>query len=47
MNDKEFLQWVHDRMSHVYGENESFDFMYKLRAIIAATPEAQVTPNVV
>lgn len=34
--DKEFLQWIHDRMHLVHGENESYDYMHKLRSIIAS-----------
>lgn len=46
MNDKEFLQWIHDRLEHVHKENPLVDYMWKLRAIIKATPKEQVTPNV-
>lgn len=34
MNDKDFLQWIHDRLVHVYGENPDFDYMHKFRSII-------------
>ena len=34
MTDKEFLQWLYDRLVNVYGENELFDYMHRLRAII-------------
>jgi hypothetical protein len=47
ISDKGFLQWVHDRMRFVHGENENYDYMHKLRAIIAAMPAEQKTPNVV
>jgi len=46
MKDKEFLQWIHDRMLHVHGENPPVDYMCKLRAIIAATDPNKLTPNV-
>lgn len=46
MNDKAFLAWIHERLEHVHGENELFDYMHKLRAIIKATPEDRITPNV-
>lgn len=46
MHDKEFLQWIHDRLQHMHGENENMDYMHKLRAIIKATDPAQLTPNV-
>ena len=47
MGDKEFLQWFHDRQLRVHNENANVDYMHKLRAIIAATPEDRITPNVV
>jgi hypothetical protein len=37
--NKEFLQWIHDRMRFVHGENENYDYMNKLRAVIAAMPD--------
>jgi len=45
MNDKEFLLWIHQRLSQVHGENKNADYMWKLRAIIANTPDDKVTPN--
>lgn len=45
MNDKEFLMWIHQRLNQVHGENKNSDYMWKLRAIIANTPEDKVTPN--
>jgi len=44
--DSAFLQWVHDRMRFVHGENENVDYMHKLRAIIASVPNDRKTPNV-
>jgi hypothetical protein len=32
--DKEFLQWLYDRLVNVYGENPNVDFVIKLRKII-------------
>jgi len=46
MNDKEFLQWIHDRLKNVHGESGLMDYMHKLRAIIAVTDKEQLTPNV-
>lgn len=46
MNDKTFLQWIHNRLVVVHGENSNFDYMHKLRAIIETIPEDQNTPNV-
>lgn len=45
MSDKEFLMWIHQRLNQVHGENKNVDYMWKLRAIIANTPEDKVTPN--
>jgi hypothetical protein len=46
MSDKEFLQWIHDRLHHIHGESIHVDYMHKLRAVINATDEDQKTPNV-
>ncbi len=46
MKDKEFLQWIHDRLQQVHDENENVDYMHKLRAVIEATDPDQLTPNV-
>ena len=45
MKDKEFLEWIYARLVHQYGENPNIDYMRKLRCVIAATPEEQLTPN--
>lgn len=37
--NKEFLQWIHDRMHFVHGENKNYDYMHKLREVIAAMPD--------
>jgi hypothetical protein len=34
MKDKEFLQWIHDRLKNVHKENEDYDYMHRLRKII-------------
>ncbi|QEM41493.1 hypothetical protein SEA_FORZA_24 [Gordonia phage Forza] len=41
MDDHDFLQWIHDRLVHHYGENDHYDYMWRLRAIIEATPEGR------
>lgn len=46
MYDKEFLQWIHDRLENVHGESALVDYMHKLRAIIATTDSDKLTPNV-
>ena len=45
MKDKEFLEWIYDRLAIRYEEDERSDYMYKFRAIIRATDENQITPN--
>lgn len=45
MPDKDFLLWIYERLHFVYGENELYDYMHKLRAIIADMPPEQNTPN--
>ena len=47
MKDRDFLVWVHQRLVSIHGENPHSDFMYKLRAIIQATPADRETMNVV
>ena len=46
MRDKDFLQWIHDRLEHQHGENPNYDYMSKLRAIIRATDPERETPNI-
>lgn len=36
MSDKDFLNWVGDRLVHVYGESENVDFVRRLRKISGA-----------
>ncbi|MCP4437461.1 MAG: hypothetical protein GY810_00670 [Aureispira sp.] len=36
MNDKEFLQWIHQRLQYKYGENPKVDFMTRLESIVTA-----------
>lgn len=43
MTDKEFLQWLHDRLVNVHNEHELFDYMHRLRAIIKSLPKDQRT----
>lgn len=45
MNDKLFLIWIHARLEKIYGEDPLKDYMHKLRAIINATPDDRITPN--
>jgi len=32
--DKEHLQWIHNRIVKVYGESENVDFLRRMRKII-------------
>lgn len=45
MNDKQLLIWLHARLQYLYQENPNADYMGKLRSIIKATPDNQLTPN--
>jgi hypothetical protein len=33
--DSEFLEWIHERLVHVHNEHKLFDYMHRLRAVIA------------
>lgn len=46
MNDREFLIWLHERLTNIHGESECMDYMHRLRAIIANIPENQRSPAV-
>lgn len=39
MTNKEFLQWIHDRLVNTYGENPNYDYMHRLREIIDTDDE--------
>ena len=45
MNDRDFLIWLHERLTDVHQESPLYDYMHKLRAIIAGTPVEKVTGN--
>ena len=45
MSDKEFLIWLHHRLTEVHGENEMFDYMNKLRSIIEQMDDDQHSLN--
>jgi hypothetical protein len=42
MSNKEFLNWIADRLVHVYGESPNVDFVHKLRAIAEAEKQEPV-----
>lgn len=41
MEDSEFLQWIHNRIVHQYGEDKDIDFLIRLRTIIANQAEQE------
>lgn len=45
MSDREFLIWIHARLSSHYGDSELLDFMRRLRAIILSTPKDRTTES--
>lgn len=45
MTDRDFLMWLHERLTEVYGESSLIDYMHRLRCIITSIPENQITPN--
>tara|TARA_R110002012_G_scaffold318949_2_gene538241 strand:+ start:88 stop:261 length:174 start_codon:yes stop_codon:yes gene_type:complete len=47
MKDKEFLEWLRDRLHFQHGEKLNVDYMLKLQAIIDNTEEDEITPNTV
>jgi hypothetical protein len=46
MPDREFLIWLHDRLTDVHRESPIKDYMHKLRAIIRATDKKTSSPNI-
>lgn len=45
MKDKEFLEWIYQRLQYVHNENPLTDYMHKLKAIIESYPKDKCTPN--
>ncbi len=41
MTDKQFLQWIHDRLVNQHGESSGCDYMRNLRGIIKEMPEEE------
>lgn len=46
MKDKEFLQWIYNRLEIYFEVDARADYMSKLRAVIKATDPKQLTPNI-
>ena len=34
MKDRDFLIWIHKRLVHIHNEDESVDYMHRLRQVI-------------
>ncbi len=45
MKDKEFLIWLHYRLTDSHKENKESDYMCKLRSIIQGYDSNKMTPN--
>lgn len=45
MKDREFLIWIHERLTNVHHEDDLLYYMHKLRAIIHDIPKDQETPE--
>ena len=41
MKDRDFLMWLHERLEYVHYERPGYDYMHKLRDIIASIPKEQ------
>ena len=47
MKDKEFLEWIYNRLIITHKENENYDYMHKLRNIIKKYDQNKTTLNIV
>ena len=45
MKDKEFLQWMLDRLAQVHDENRDIDYMLRLKCIIESYDKDKITHN--
>ena len=45
MHDRDFLLWLHDRLTTAYHIDSRLDWMLKLKAIAQAVPATQCTAN--
>lgn len=43
MSDRDFLIWLHNRLTSVYEEDELYDYMHRFRAIIKSIPKNQIS----
>ena len=44
MSDRDFLIWLHERLTEVHRESPLVDYMHRLRAVIKSIPADQRTP---
>jgi len=45
MTERELLIWIHQRMVKVHGESPFFDYMHRLREVIARTSNAEMSSS--
>ena len=45
MTDKEFLQWIYERLVYVHKTNPNLDYMHRLKKIIETTEDIQHPNN--
>jgi len=43
MTERELLIWIHQRLVKVHGESPFFDYMHRLREVIARTSNAEMS----
>jgi len=46
MTDYQFLNWLADRLTHVYGESENVDFVQRLRKMAISHLELGMTVTI-
>lgn len=47
MKDREFLIWIHNRLTEVHGEDSMFDYIHRFRVIIENTPKDRRSINTI
>ena len=46
MNDKEFLQWVYDRLINAYHVNPNLDWVRRLKSIVESLTDEDIGEGV-
>ena len=46
MTDAMFLQWIHERLVNVHGENRLYDYMHRFRDIIGKVRDQEIVTNI-